>query len=363
MPEDDTIASSTDTTSVPDSAASVETSGSDPSVGTQTAAYSPNAGTSNGSDSAIAETQPDNGIDTSLKSGINESNPQHTPEQIAEDAKLYKERYASQMRAWQQERAQRQAAEKQAQEFQARLEELTKRFDGVDPKAFEQFKSSQGMKISDPRHPQNPHFRELMRTAHHYDKLLRVVTDENFKQQLSAMREQDLGPEGIKILNDHRADVQREEWERQLDPRGYYRKIVQEETQPLIRNTLQETSNNYHQSQQAVEGVKKWMSDNKEIATNANLQRIQGMMQQGTAFEVAAAMVERDHYRSQLSTAGNAKASADEKQRLLEGNAAGTIARNPNSRSKLDTAKLRQNAKGGRDFIDQLFDADQKGLL
>lgn len=248
--------------------------------------------------------------------------------------------------------------------LQRRLQELESRFQQ------EQAKATPQVPMWDDTHANHAQFLDMVKTAQHYDRIINATQDETFKQSLIAMRDEQLGQDGLKTLREWRADVRQQEWERQINPNAYYRKLIQREAQPVIQNTLQSTSQNYQQARAAQEGVQKWLADNKDVATQDNLTKIQQMMQtptqahpRGMPFEVAAAMIERDHYRSQLSSRTAKDASVEEKQRLLEGNAAGTIARNPSSRAKVDLLKIRQEAPDSRKFIDSLFDLDQKGLL
>ncbi len=107
------------------------------------------------------------------------------------------------------------------------------------------------------------------------------------------------------------------------------------------------------------------MKGNAEIASPENIKSVLDLMQKGAPFSVASASVERDHYRSLVSGANKAKQSAEEKERLLQGNAAGVIARNPRSAKKADfkaVAKER-GLLNERERIDLAFELDQQGLL
>jgi hypothetical protein len=199
----------------------------------------------------------------------------------------------------------------------------------------------------------------------HYEEDMRAAPDDATKQWLSQRMSQALGPEGVKQLRSWRDYVRKQEWERQTDPANYYRKLIQKEAQPVIQQQLQNVSQTYQSVQSAQQEVQKWMKENAEVATPENIKQVIALMEKGADFNTASYRVERDHYRSQVSAAKQAKASAEEKERLLQGNAAGTIARNPNTAKKVDykaVAKERGLTSEG-DRIKLLFELDQQGLL
>jgi predicted phage tail protein len=174
-----------------------------------------------------------------------------------------------------------------------------------------------------------------------------------------------LGPEGLKTLREWRTDVAQQEWERRVNPTAFYRKLIAKEAQPVIQQSLQSVSQTYQSVQSAQQEVQKWMKDNSEVASPENIKAVLDFMGKGETFAMASARVERDHYRSLISHANKAKQSAEEKERILQGNAAGPIARNPKSVKKVDVKAVakERGVKNHREFADLLFELDEQGQL
>ncbi len=277
----------------------------------------------------------------------------------------YKQRFTDTRKSWEQEKAQREQLQQQAQAFQRELADLKRQFQGIQPQDIEQYRAHQKVPVWDETSPSHQQFLELRRTYDTYERNMRAAPNDETRQWLSQQMSQEIGPEGAKTLREWKQDVSRQEWERQTNPQAFYRKLIQKEAQPVIQQQLQNVSQTYQSVQSAQNEVQKWMKDSAEVATPDNIKSVLGLMEKGETFSVAAARVERDHYRSQFSKLNNAKASVEEKERLLQGNAAGVIARNPNTANKVDfkaVAKER-GLVSERDRIDLLMELDQQGRL
>ncbi len=205
----------------------------------------------------------------------------------------------------------------------------------------------------------------LVDKAEAYEELIQGEEDPAEIQKLHVRMQRALGEKGIQTLNAWRADVRNQERERRLNPRAFYAKLIRQEAQPVVRETLQSTSQNYQQMIQARDQAQNWVKGNPEVATPDNIRAVLALMEKGETFDKASAIVERDHYRTQVSNAKKMTASAEEKERLLQGNAAGGINRNPNAAKTIDVNKLRKDKgiKDSRGFTDMLFDLDKEGLL
>jgi hypothetical protein len=217
----------------------------------------------------------------------------------------------------------------------------------------------------DPEDARHQDFLKLVDKADYYSELIQGEDNPEIKKLLQDKQLRLLGNEGVDLLQRWQRAVRSQERERRLNPQAFYRKLIRQEAQPVVQETLQTTSQQYQQVQQARGDVESWMSKNKDIATPENIKAILGHMQSGMPFQVASAIAERDHYRKQVSAAQKASASAEEKERLLQGNAAGVVSRNPNASKQLDVAKLlkESGARNSREKIDKLFDLDRQGLL
>lgn len=216
----------------------------------------------------------------------------------------------------------------------------------------------------DPEDSRHANFLKLVERADYYDELMRGETDPAIVQKLQDKQLKLLGNDGIDQLQRWQQAVRAQERERRLNPRAFYQKLIRQEAQPVVRETLQSTNDTYQRQVQAVNDVQQWLQ-NKEIATDDNKKALISYMEKGMPFNVAQTIVERDHYRNQVSAAQKASASAGEKERLLQGNAAGAVSRNPNASKQVDVPKFFKDkgVTSSRQKIDALFDLDHQGLL
>jgi hypothetical protein len=254
---------------------------------------------------------------------------------------------------------------RQHEQLQQQFQDIRQQYAGVKPDELEQWRQSRALKPWDEGSPEHQDFLRLVDKAEYFDDLARRVKDPQQLQQMQQLAAESIGPKGLEMLEAWKADVRNQERERRLNPRAYYQKLIREQAQPVVRETLQTTNQEYQKAIQGKEAAQKWMS-NKEVATPQNIQTVLKYMQEsGMPFEVASAIVERDHYRSRVSQADKVRQSAEEKERLLQGNAAGTVARNPNSSKKVDVKQYLKDkgVTNSRATIDELFELDKKGLL
>lgn len=255
--------------------------------------------------------------------------------------------------------------QRQFQELQQQHREIRQQYADVNPTEVAEYRTSKAHPPWDERSPKHQDFRRTVEKAETYDEMLQGETDPERIQALQEKMRAALGPDRLKMLDDWKADVRNQERERRLNPRAFYQKLIREESQPVVRETLQSANQQYQQGLQGREAATKWMT-NKEVATPENIQQVLKLMnEQHMSFDDASIRVEREYYRSQVSNATKAKQSAEEKERLLQGNASGAISRNPSSGKKLDVAKhlKEKGITNSRSKIDELFDLDRQGLL
>jgi hypothetical protein len=356
---EETLESNSATSETTGSTESSSTGSIDTSTDVTQSTTTNEAGSSNATGSTDVETQ-----------AAEAARPDHTTSvettnETAKPAIDYKQRYADQLKSWQQENAERQRWQTQADTFQRELAELKKQYQGIQPQEIEKYRSQQQVPVWDEQSPGHQQFLELRRTYDLYERAMRSAPDDATKQWLGQQMSQEIGPEGAKVLREWQADYRRQEWERQNNPSAFYRKLIQKEAQPVIQQSLQNVSSTYQSVQSAQQEVQKWMTESKEVATPENIKAVLGLMEKGETFATAAARVERDHFRTLVSTAKKAQQSAEEKERLLQGNASGTIARNPNTAKKVDFKAVvkERGITNERDRIDLLFDLDNQGML
>lgn len=296
--------------------------------------------------SALADTPTDAGSQAPSKSNIE-------AEAVTPPTSPDNDRYKA-IQSW---------ATKQRQEnldLQRQLKELQQQI-----QTSQQKQSEPQLRPWDEGHADHAQFLRLVDKAEYFNELIEGEDNPDVIKAIQQKQLRVLGEQGINTLREWRDDVRRQERERRLNPKAFYSKLIRQEAQPVVQETLQSTSQNYQKMIQAREQAQKWVQGNAEVATPENIRQVLSMMEQGTPFDVASAKVERDHYRNQISNAKKMSASAEEKERLLQGNAAGAIHRNPNASKKVDVGKLRKDKgiQNGRQLIDELFDLDHQGLL
>jgi len=254
--------------------------------------------------------------------------------------------------------------QRQFQELQQQFQEMRQQYAGVKPEEVNEWRSSKALKPWDDGSPDHQTFLNLVNKAEFFDELAQGESDPAELQKLQQRMVRAIGPDGLKMLDAWKADVRQQERERRLNPKAFYQKLIREQAQPVVRETLQHSNQQYQEGLRGRQDAEKWMA-NKEVATPENVNKVRELMEKSRMpFEVASAIVERDHYRSQVSNATKAKQSAEEKERLLQGNAAGAVSRNPSSGKRLDVAKhLKDKGISGRAVIDELMDLERQGLL
>lgn len=222
-----------------------------------------------------------------------------------------------------------------------------------------------GLKPWDEGHQEHQTFLRYFQEAEYFDDLIRGEENPEFKQRLIEKQTQRLGDKGIQMLREHRSAVQDYQRQMRLNPWAHQNKVISEKSRAEAQAVLQSTSQSYQVQIQARDHVQSWIKGNTEVSTPENIRAVLGLMEKGVSFDQASAVVERDYYRSQVSNAKKVAASAGEKERLLQGNAAGGISRNPNASKKIDVSKhlKEKGLPDSRSRIDELFNLDQQGLL
>ncbi len=255
--------------------------------------------------------------------------------------------------------------QRQHQLLQQELQEMRQQYAGVKPEEVNEWRSSKALKPWDDGSPEHDTFLNLVSKAEFFDELAHGETDQAELQKLQQRMVRAIGPDGLKMLDAWKADVRQQERERRLNPKAFYQKLIREQAQPVVRETLQSSNQQYQQALQGKQAAESWMA-NKEVATPENVQKVlKYMNEHHMPFDVASAIVERDHFKSQVSNANKAKQSAEEKERLLQGNASGAVSRNPNASKHLNVGQhlKEKGITSSRSKIDELFDLERQGLL
>lgn len=356
MPDDEVIDSSpTNDTTSDSSLPSAESGGTDTSTDVSQSQSSP----------AVDGTSPDASAPADSQPGDGNPGQQGSAETKATSPEAWEKRYKD-TQSWATKTHQEKLElERRYKEAEQRIQEMESRYAGVKPDEIEKWRSQQALNPWDEGSPEHQFFLDTVREVRVHERLIQKAANPEQRKMLQELAAQDLGDKKLQLIERWREDVRNQENERQLNPRAYYAKLIKEQAQPVVRETLQHSNQQYQQAVQGREEAQKWMAENKEVATPENIQQVlKHMSEHRMPFNIAAAIVERDHYRNQVSNATKAKQSAEEKERLLQGNAAGGISRNPASSSKLNVAEhLKKVGPDSRSKIDALFDLQQQGLL
>ena len=285
-----------------------------------------------------------------------------TTETSGAPAVPWEKRFKDTQSAYTKSTQEKQELARQFQELQQQFQDMRQQYAGVKPEEVQEYRSSKALKPWDEGSPEHSTFLNLVSKAEFFDELAQGETDQAELQKLQQRMVRAIGEPGLKMLDSWKADVRQQERERRLNPKAFYQKLIREQAQPVVRETLQESNHRYQEGLRGQKDAEQWMA-NKEVATPENIAKMRKLLD-SMPFDVAAAIVERDHYRSQVSNATKAKQSAEEKERLLQGNAAGAISRNPSSSKRLDVTKhLKEKGISGRAMLDELMALEQQGLL
>ncbi len=349
--DNDSVAVDTATNSAPTDTGTTDSASAD----TQASSTPTDGGASTGTDSAPADTQHGDGG----KSLADDAQTQQ-PSELDQ----LRERFAGSTKAWQQEKSVRERLEKEIEDLKGKFQPYSQ----LDPRAIQQFVQSQSAPKVQPWHPDHPDhqgFQEKLRLAEHHERqFARAKTDEQKQFVLEAMAE-DISQADRGLLKQYRDSGRQELAKLQSNPQGYLQQYLQPMLKQELQSFQQNTASTYQQATQARTQVSDWIQKNPQVATPEGLKAAFDLMSRGYPYEAAIASVERDHYMKLVSGASQAKQSAEEKERLLQGNASGVIQRNPQTSKKVDYKKYvaDKGLSSERDRIDALFELDAKGKL
>jgi len=143
----------------------------------------------------------------------------------------------------------------------------------------------------------------------------------------------------IKAYRDHLSEQSRQFL---VDPETAVQKYIQQMVPQIVQSHMGQAAQSYQQQEAARQEISPWFSD----TANADVIKSQGewMMQQlsapGANWDYVKASAEARYYKSQFSGSRIAVASAEEKERLLRGNAAGVVSNSPPGQKSQDLNKI-----------------------
>lgn len=305
----------------------LETTGAETAVADSPAQDASTGGASADQDSAKAGTPTENG---SLADGAEVKNQQA---EAAPDPKVkqevvpddWKKRHDGQFQANQRLSREKRELEAQAQQFQQQLAELKNQFQGFTPELAQKLRAQHetaALPVWNPKHPEHEGFQKTLAKYQFFQELYNSEQDPAVKESL-AKRFQAMVPASERQRISQFEDYDRQERMRMsMDPRGYIHGLAKSLVQEEINSFRENTVKNYQETvsaQQELSGLKQRYP---EVATTENLTKVYNLVQQGYPTAAAFHAVRADLLEAKISTATTAKASADEKERLLTGRAA-----------------------------------------
>ncbi len=242
----------------------------------------------------------------------------------------YKARFSGLSRKYDQERARAQQLHQRLQELEAQA----KRYEGIPlDRAVQQYQAVQGLKPWDDGHPDFGRFQQLWSQAQWANELARSEPDPAVKKAILDRHFDAIADADRQLLQEHMRFVRAEQQQQAMNPAAYLQRQIQRHAQPVVQQNFQNVAHQQQQVMQATASVQKWISENAELATKENREAIANLMQtRNLPFEHAVVQWERDHYRGKVSGIDAKARSVEEKERLLQGKAAGIITRNPSTK-------------------------------
>lgn len=356
--------------------------GSD-TIATGTAvADSPNAdastgGTSADQGSANAATPAENGK-PSLADG-NEVNQQQAtppvaqatsgsqvqPNVVTED---WKKRYDGQFQSFQRISREKKELESQLEQHRQQLAQVQQQFQGITPDLLQKVRLQQetaSLPVWNPKHPEHDGFRSTLAKYQFFNELYSAEADPELKKAL-ASRFQAMVPASERAKIAQFEEYQNQERLRMsMDPQGYIQRQVQDQIRQEIEQFRTNTVRSYQETVNAQSELANLQRQYPQVATAENLPKVHALVQQGYPLAAAFHAVRADLLEQQISGAKNAKASADEKERLLTQQA--TISRDAAVTPKVDlyaeatkVAKAKNIPPGDKRFLGILDDLRRK---
>lgn len=258
------------------------------------------------------------------------------PTQKTPDLAAYEKRLKDNQRAFQIER---QKALEYERKLQA-LEQQLNQFQGVNPDDLRQFQQRHQVPLWSKKHPEHSKFQIWYQEASFINAKLGRISDPAKRQELAEMLWSDFDPEGQKVLAEYQNHLKRQQNELLADPDSYFEERFKKLFEPNISQWQQQTAQTYEQAIQAEKDVKEWFDKSPKEIWQGKSEVIGERLRKGEKWRDIQLELERDYYRAQASSAATARASAEEKERLLRGQAAGTVAHDPKTSSKVDPLKV-----------------------
>ena len=225
--------------------------------------------------------------------------------------------------------------------------DLEKRHQALEQQWQEAQKKEQAKNLPEwnPQHPSNAQFKQLLARQ---DDLQRWYTQAKTPEE-QAFVERTFNTEfptevaaKLKSYRDHLSNQSREFL---TDPQAAVQRYIQEHVPQIVQSHMGQAAQSYQQTVQAQEAIKPWFSDkgNEAIIQSQGDWMYQELSKPGANWDYVRASAEARYFRSQVSGAQLAAASADEKERLLKSNASGVVASSPKTPAGNDPNKIAES--------------------
>ncbi len=255
------------------------------------------------------------------------------------DLATYEKRVKDSQRAFQLERQRALDLERRTQGYEQQLRQMQEQFDGVNPDEVKQYRERSAAPVWSKKHPEHGKFQALQQQANFIEASLRRCPTEK-RAEMEEFLWGQVGTEGINTLQSYREHLRTKQQEMLADPDSYFEEQFKRHFEPQINQWQGNVANTYEQSVQAEREVKDWFDKSPKEIWTGKQDYIKERLNKGASWQQVQLELERDHYRTVASSADNAKRSAEEKERLLRGNAATTVAHDPKTSRSIDPMKI-----------------------
>lgn len=266
-----------------------------------------------------------------------EERPDGQPAQAAQPADDWKKRYDGQYQASQRISREKKELEGRLASFQSEMESLKKQYTGVNPQEVQQWRQqqeAQSLPVWNPKHPEHQSFQSAHQKFQFFNDLVNAQSDPAVREAITKQFQASVSPQDRQRINMFIEHGERERVRMQMDPQGYIQSQVQSLVEREISKFRDNTVQSYQESVNARTELAGLQQKYPELATAEHLTKIMELVQQGAPMSAAFHAVRADILEKRISGANVAKASAEEKERLLTQSA--SISRDPAISSKVD---------------------------
>jgi len=306
-------------------------SGAAGSADSQPAPNSADSGASAGTSGATAvASQPDEGPTGSLTSGEKQ---QPTAQPSIDIEKRLRDNQA----AYQREHQERLRLQQEHEKLRRQVEQ----FRDIDARELDDFRRSKQAQVPmwHRKHPEHEKFKRYLQTAEIIQQQLAGIEDPNEKAIAQKYALRALPEEAQRVLQEYREHTTSRQREMFTDPDGFLEEKFDKFFQERISKWHQGTAQEFQEATMASKEVNDWFEKNQHMWRGQE-QQIAQRLQRGEDWNIIQRDVELAYYRKTFSSADTAKKSAEEKERLLRGNAAAAVAHDPKSTGKVDPIAL-----------------------